>query len=84
MDLASMRSYLTPARISVIRVAGDKEMTDQQVLNTLQNQLLRGNLELEISVKATEAQVDKAMQKLMSHVVGRREIEQIKKMSGVR
>jgi hypothetical protein len=69
------------ARFTVTRIAGDRELSDQEVLDILRRQMrynyTRG-CEMEISVKATEAQVDKAMQVLMARV-GKHEIQRIHK-----
>lgn len=74
------------SRITVVRVAGDRELSDQEVLDCLKAQVpvLNRDATLEISVKATEEQVDKAMRLIMQRIVGRREVEQIKKISGIR
>jgi len=63
------------ARFAVTKVAGDKELTDEEVFVILKAQMhrqLKGGT-LFISVKATEQQIDKAMLTLMMGV-GRREI----------
>ncbi len=82
-----MPNHFTPARYEVERIAGDKELSDGEVLDLLKFQMrhvgMRGGT-LKISVKATEEQVDKAMRQLMLSHVGRLEIEQIKKITGTR
>jgi hypothetical protein len=61
-----------PAQITVIRVAGEKELSDDEVFQSLERQMrardVVGGCLLEISVKATEQQVDKAMRVLMERV----------------
>lgn len=69
------------ARFTVVRIAGEQELTDQEVLSILERQMVSrgvvGGCTLQISVKATEAQVDKAMEVLMLRV-GKFEIARIK------
>ena len=69
------------ARFTITRIAGDKELTDEEVFDILRRQMrynyMRG-CEMEISVKATEAQVDKAMNVLMMRVA-KHETGRIKK-----
>ena len=60
-------------RFTVLRIAGDKDLTDNEVFLILKSQMRR-NLNggtLQISVKAKEEQVDKAMQALMGGVAKR-------------
>jgi len=71
-----------PARFTVVCVAGDRELSDQEVLEILERQMIAkrgvvGGCQLEISVKATEAQVDKSMNVLMQRV-GEQEIARIR------
>jgi hypothetical protein len=71
-----------PARIAITRIAGDQELSDQEVFDILSRQMVVkrgvvGGCQLEISVKATEAQVDKAMSVLMQRV-GDQEIARIR------
>ena len=69
------------ARFTVVRIAGEKELSDQEVFNILKAQMgmrgVIGGCRLEISVKATEQQVDKAMEVLMQDI-GKQEIARIK------
>lgn len=63
------------ARFTVLKIAGDKELTDEEVFVILKAQMhrqLNGGT-LQISYKAREEQIDKAMRTLMLGV-GRREI----------
>jgi len=70
-----------PARITVVRIAGNRELSDEEVFQILERQMsargVVGNCRLEISVKATERQVDKAMSVLMQEV-GKQEIARIR------
>lgn len=69
------------ARFTVVRVAGDRALTDQEVFDLLELQMRRsryGECEMSISVKATEDQVDKAMRVLMMRVA-QKEIRQIRR-----
>ena len=71
-----------PARFTVLRVAGDEELSDQEVFDSLKFQMRHvgtGGGTLKISVKATEEQVDKAMRELMLRHVGRFETERIQR-----
>lgn len=60
-----------PAHFTVVKVAGDRELSDQEVFDAIEKQMtsLAGG-RLEISVKATEEQIDKAMNILMMRVAG--------------
>jgi hypothetical protein len=72
----------TSARFIVERIAGDRELNDQEVFDLLMFQMRRVGMKggtLKISVKATEAQVDKAMRELMLTHVGRYETERIQR-----
>jgi anaerobic ribonucleoside-triphosphate reductase len=67
-----------PARITVVRIAGEKELSDQEVFEILNRQMRMTSCSLEISVKATEEQVDKAMQVLMMRL-SKHEISHMRK-----
>ncbi len=59
-----------PARFAVVRIAGDRQLSDQEVFDILDRQMTAGSgviggCRLEISVKASEEQIDKAMNVLM-------------------
>ena len=56
------------ARFAVTKIAGDKELTDEEVFETLKRQMRMTDCTLEISVRATEEQIDKAMRVLMMRV----------------
>lgn len=63
-----------PAQITVVRVAGEEPLTDEQVFQILERQMRMRSCRLEISVKASEEQIDKAMLILMKRL-GEHEIK---------
>lgn len=69
-----------PAHFTVVRVAGDRELTDDEVLEILERQMTSlDGCEMEISVKATEDQVDKAMRVLMLGKVAEHETKRMRR-----